>query len=144
MQIISNTDSGIEFELLGNTPCQMTLWSPQQEIPAIKAMDVGLMPLSDSPWMKYKCALKAIQYMALGAVAVCSPVGVNADIIRHGENGYLPKRDEEWFEILEFLVKNRESLEGVREAARRTVEEGFSLEKNSHRWIHLFQEIGEL
>ena len=36
--------------------------------------------------------------MALGIPTVCSPVGVNTDIIHDGENGFLATTVDEWVE----------------------------------------------
>ena len=46
----------------------------------------------DQKWDIYKCGFKLIQYMAVGLPAVASPVGVNADIVQQGENGFWPRR----------------------------------------------------
>src|ERR1041384_2540672 len=53
-----------------------------------------------------KCGLKALQYMALGIPTVCSPVGVNSQIIQDGENGCLAAAEDEWVETLAPLLKS--------------------------------------
>ena len=62
------------------------------------------MPLPDDNLTQGKCGCKALQYMAPGVPALCSPVGVNGDIIQHGANGFLPKSPEEWLTVLQSLV----------------------------------------
>ena len=62
-------------------------WRMESELTDLGEFDVGVMPLPDAAWERGKCALKALQYMALAIPAVVSPVGVNRRIVIHGENG---------------------------------------------------------
>ncbi|HUF87119.1 MAG TPA: glycosyltransferase [Thermohalobaculum sp.] len=83
-------------------------WSPDTEVALISAIDIGLMPLADTPWARGKCALKAIQYLALGAPAVVSDVGVNRDVVRDGESGYLVAPGGDWKAPLRRLLTDRD------------------------------------
>lgn len=140
LQLVSNTKRGIQLDTLGNMPVRLTLWSPETEVAALEEMDIGLMPLGNSPLVKYKCAFKALQYMALGAVAVVSPVGINREIVREGHTGFLAGNEEEWFAVLDRLIRRPEDWAGVQTEARRLVEERFSVEKHALRWNRLFEE----
>jgi glycosyltransferase involved in cell wall biosynthesis len=84
------------------------------------------MPLPDDDWSKGKCGLKALQFMALGIPTVCSPVGVNAEIIQDGENGFLAGSEDEWVEKLGRLVHSAELRKQLGRAGRRTVETKYS------------------
>ena len=53
------------------------VWSPRAEREALAEMDIGLMPLEDTPWTRGKCAYKALQYMAAGIPPVADDVGVS-------------------------------------------------------------------
>ena len=81
-------------------------WRSETEVANLRPIDVGVMPLPDDPWSKGKCGLKALQYMGLGIPTVCSPVGVNSEIIRDGENGFLASTPDEWVGKLERLVRS--------------------------------------
>lgn len=141
LRLISNTEKGIRLDALGNTPVRLTLWSPETEAADLKEIDIGLMPLADSPWMKYKCGFKALQYMAVGAVAVVSPVGANREIVQEGRTGYLASSEEEWFAVLDRLIQQPEQWAPVQTEARRLVEERFSVEKHALRWSRLFEQV---
>lgn len=62
-------------------------WTPAVEVPFLQALDIGLMPLADTPWARGKCSFKMLQYLACGVPAVVSPVGMNAEVLAQGEVG---------------------------------------------------------
>ena len=103
-------------------------WSYDDEIEDIRNLDIGIMPLEDDEWAKGKCGLKLLQYMACGVPVVASPVGVNAEIIRDGENGFLAATDKEWLEKLSLLARNEELRRKIGQKGRETVEKHYSLE----------------
>jgi glycosyltransferase involved in cell wall biosynthesis len=101
-------------------------WCSATEVEDLRPIDIGLMPLPDDPWSRGKCGLKALQYMALGIPTVCSPVGVNSEIIQEGVNGLLAATDETWLETLGRLMASPPLRERLGAAGRRTVEERYS------------------
>ena len=113
-------------------------WRASSEAADLSALDIGLMPLPDEPWTRGKCAMKALQYMALGIPSVASPVGVNRDIIRHGENGFLASSEDEWLQVLAALLRDKSMRQSVGEAGRATVEQEFSSQVQAPRVAELF------
>lgn len=109
-------------------PFEYLPWSEETEIAAINGMDVGLMPLPDTPWTRGKCGYKLIQYMACGLPVVASPVGVNAELVEHGVNGFLAETEEEWRNSIAILLSDRELREHMGAAGRRRVGADFSLQ----------------
>lgn len=108
-------------------------WSEAGEAQEVGACHVGIMPLPDNDFTRGKCGLKAIQFMATGRPTVVSPVGMNVDLVRHGDNGFLAGSDEEWVEALTRLADSRELRARMGAAARRTVEEGYSADVAAER-----------
>jgi glycosyltransferase involved in cell wall biosynthesis len=101
-------------------------WTPESETEELTHFDIGIMPMPDDEWSRGKCALKALQYMAMGIPTVCSAVGANCEVIQHGENGLLASTQEEWLASLETLIENPEFRIQLGDMGRRTVEERFS------------------
>jgi glycosyltransferase involved in cell wall biosynthesis len=116
-------------------------WSLETEISCFDGIAVGLMPLDDTPWARSKCAFKAIQYMALGIPAVASPVGMNVEVICTGENGFLPRSEDEWIGQLDTLLSDRALAARIGAAGREVVEQRYSLRVVSARLIELLAAV---
>lgn len=116
-------------------------WSPEVELPELNEFDIGVMPLPDEEWARGKCALKALQYMALGIPTVTAPVGVNADIIRDGENGFLAVTEDEWVDRLLRLVRDVKLRERVGRAGRATVVSEYSAVVQAPHVRELLQQL---
>ena len=109
---------GVEFETI--------MWRSETEVEDLSAVDIGIMPLPDDNWARGKCGAKALQFMAMGIPTVCSPVGVNTDIIQDNENGLIANSEDEWIEKLSLLIRSRELRARLGKAGRQTIEQRFS------------------
>jgi len=101
-------------------------WNAGTEPDDLRPVDVGVMPLTDDEWSRGKSGMKALQYMALGIPPVVSPVGVNAQIVADGKNGFQARDNEEWVRKLLLLLRDPELRSRLGEEARRTVEQEYS------------------
>jgi glycosyltransferase involved in cell wall biosynthesis len=115
-------------------------WSGETEVEDLRKMDIGLVPLPENSWNRYKFIMKTAQYMALGIVPVGTPMASNTEVIRHGENGFLAGTDKEWVEYLTILVndsklRNEMSLRAVEDAKAK-----YSLEANAPKVIEAFRD----
>ncbi|WP_066560194.1 glycosyltransferase family 4 protein [Croceicoccus bisphenolivorans] len=102
-------------------------WTEASEVRRIQEMDIGIMPISDTPWSRGKCGYKLIQYMACGLPVVASPVGVNADIVEHGVNGFLATTPDEWRSAIGTLLDDEDLRRRMGNAGRAKVERAYSL-----------------
>jgi len=114
-------------------------WQSATEAEDLRPIDVGIMPLPEERWAKGKCALKALQFMALEIPTVISPVGVNRDIIHDGENGFLASSDDEWVEKLTRLMEDATLRRRLGRAGRQTVESNYSAAIQAPRLAQVFQ-----
>jgi glycosyltransferase involved in cell wall biosynthesis len=110
-------------------------WALETEVGHLGTFDIGLMPLTDDPWSRGKGGYKILQYMAMGIPTVASPVGVNADLVRHGETGLLAATIVEWVQALERLVRDGHERDRMGRAAREDAEKRFSLEHYAPMFI---------
>ncbi|MDA8018076.1 MAG: glycosyltransferase family 4 protein [Thermoanaerobaculia bacterium] len=88
-------------------------WSEQVETPALASADIGLMPLTDDTWSRGKCGFKLLQYMSHALPCVASPVGVNRDIVRGGNTGFLARSELEWFSAIRKLLDDLHLRQGI-------------------------------
>ena len=116
-------------------------WRAATELEDLGSIDIGVMPLPDDKWSKGKCGLKALQFMALGVPAVCSPVGVNADIIQDNVNGFLASSEGEWVDKLSRLLRSRELRRRLGDAGRATVEQKYSAAVQAPRVYEIFKSV---
>ena len=114
-------------------------WRKDTEIADLLGFHVGLMPLEDDLWAKGKCAFKALQYMALGIPALVSPVGMNTEVVQHGQNGFVCATDAAWEVSLRQLLLDVDLRQRMGSAARDTVEQHYSVRANTANFLALFQ-----
>jgi len=117
-------------------------WKLEDENEDLISFDIGLMPLNDDLWSRGKCGLKIVQYLSVGLPVVCTPVGMNSDIIKEGENGFWATNHQEWVDRLSTLIQNRDlryqmGLKGIE-----SVEGEYSLAVTSEKFFLALQSLG--
>ena len=110
-------------------------WTEEKEGDLIEALDIGIMPLEDSPWERGKCGYKLIQYMGCGLPVVGSPVGVNREIIAEGVNGFSAVGAGEWKERLERLIGDAGLRRSMGAEGRKLVVDKYALDRAAGVWI---------
>lgn len=143
---ISKEFSNVAFQVVGGyfsveglTNVSSKDWLIEEEIDNLRSFDIGIMPVPDNEWTRGKCGFKAILYMSAGIPCVCSPVGVNREIVRDGVNGYLAETEEEWVSKLSFLIKDASLREKIGRQARKTVEENYSVSVTVPKFLEVFR-----
>lgn len=116
-------------------------WSESTEVASISRLDIGVMPLFDSPWERGKCGYKLIQYMACGLPVVASPVGVNTNIVTDGANGFLAGDTEGWHRALDRLANDADLRKRMGAAGRARVESDYCVQITAPRLANWLQAI---
>lgn len=116
-------------------------WSELSEVGDIQSFDIGIMPLEDSPWERGKCGYKLIQYMACGIPVVGSPIGVNQEIVRHGQNGYLASTPDEWVGVLSDLIADSVRRTHMGTVGRGLVEQEYCVQVVAPKLADVFSRV---
>ena len=104
-------------------------WVPiEQILELIADFDIGVMPLTDDPWSRGKCAMKLLEYMSMKLATVSSAVGENRYVIDHGCNGFLASSPEEWMDDIGRLIEDLDLRKELGENGYKTVKERYSLQ----------------
>lgn len=114
-------------------------WRLNREVADLQSFDIGLMPMPDNAWTRGKCAFKALQYMAVGIPVVCSPVGMNTEVVQDGDNGFHAESEEEWTEKLALLIENPGLREAMGQRGRAVVEERYSVKSNFPKLMQVLE-----
>ncbi len=118
-------------------------WRSETEVEDLEDIDIGIMPLPDDSWSKGKCGAKALQFMGMSIPTVCSPVGVNTDIIQDGQNGLIANSEDEWIEKLSLLIRSKSLREQLGNAGRKTVEQRYSALSQAPRVYEILKSVVE-
>jgi glycosyltransferase involved in cell wall biosynthesis len=124
---------GVEVRSFPRVP-----YDPADYVPGF---DVGVMPLDDGEFERGKCGAKALEYMAAGVPAVCSPVGENVRVVEHGVSGLLAGPSAEWVEALDRLAGDPDLRRRMGAAGRERVAKYYSADLVAGLWDDAIREI---
>jgi glycosyltransferase involved in cell wall biosynthesis len=105
------------------------LWSAASEPGEIAEADIGISWLPDDPWSLGKCGLKVLQYMAAGLPVVANPVGMNREMVIHGETGFLASTAAEWSRAIGTLANDPALRARLGCAGRELVQRQYSVSR---------------
>jgi glycosyltransferase involved in cell wall biosynthesis len=114
---------------LPGVPVDARPWRASSALHDLKAFDIGLVPLDDSPFEHAKFPFKLLQYLALGIPAVSARVGVAQTVVDTGRNGLLAGSPDEWRTALERLVADASLRQRLGAAGRDTVAADYTIER---------------
>ena len=143
--------TGARFVLISDAPppgdlaClrpELVRWRADREVEDLARLDIGVMPLPDTPYARGKCAFKLIQYMALGRAAVASAVGVNTEVVDDGVNGFLARGPGDWEASLTALIEDASLRARLGDRARARVEARYALDAVIPAYAEILEALG--
>lgn len=147
LKLIRKYGSRIEIRLMGCRDNFLNIpgivyknWVLATEVTDLQQFDIGIMPVWDDDWTRGKCAFKIIQYMTVGASVVASPVGMNKEVIKDGENGFLAADEEDWLKKLSLLIDNVNLRDSFALKGREKVEKEYSVKITAPKFIAILEQ----
>src|SRR5436305_1223731 len=151
LQQLSVRFPGLKLKVISDKPLQLegvrienAPWRLETEQSHLASFDIGIMPLWDSVWTRGKCGYKILQYMGVGTAVVASDVGVNSQIITHGENGFLARTQEDWVNALGSLIRDAALRKTFGLRGRELIERRYSLENFAQGYVKLLNEVARI
>lgn len=145
---ISQRFPGVRLKIVSNDfvdrfslPVIKKPWRLEDENDDLVSFDVGLMPLSNDLWSRGKCGLKMIQYLSVGVPVVCTPLGINRDIVKDGQNGFWAMTPGEWTSRLAQLIEDPDLRQRMGLHGIETVEKEYSLTVTSEKFLKALKEL---
>ncbi|MCE9563230.1 MAG: glycosyltransferase family 4 protein [Planctomycetes bacterium] len=123
------------FLRIPDLPIEECPWEQASEATEIAAADVGIGWVPDDPWSAGKCGLKIIQYQAAGLPVIANPVGVQSEMVRDWETGFLASTTEEWVSAVSRLAGDVELRQRLGAAGRRQVQDRYSVAAGGRAWF---------
>lgn len=100
---------------------------------ALTTMDIGLVPLADTPFNRGKSYLKALEFAAAGVAVIASPTPANWTLSKTVPM-LLARTPQEWYDAIVYLINNPEERAGLVGMARDAVHSFHTYEENAERW----------
>jgi len=98
----------------------------------VSKLDIGLVPLADTPFNHGKSWLKALEYASLGVAPVVSPTPDNLKLVEQGA-AYVARSPKAWRDCVRTLILNEEERLDLIKRARIFAEQ-WTVEANAWRW----------
>jgi glycosyltransferase involved in cell wall biosynthesis len=128
---------GVEQHDLKCPNVVLSEWSEDTELEELASCDIGLAPLTDGPWERGKCGLKAIQYMAMGIPVLAADVGVLPTVVKHGETGFIYCNPAEFARYASVLANDPELRRRMGTAGRKRVGAHYTI----HNWVGTIADV---
>jgi lipopolysaccharide biosynthesis protein len=101
--------------------------------------DIFIAPLADNLFNRCKSGLKFLEYSALGVAGVYSNLDGYAEMITHGQDGFLADSPAEWRDYLVRLIEVPALRADMAAKAQQTIQEKWLLSKNISSWKDIFK-----
>lgn len=141
-RVVVRLVSDREFEpLAGVAGVEQLRWDPRREVDHLQSFDIGVMPLLDHRSARGKCALKALQYMAVAIPVVASSVGVNQKVLADGDGGILAESPRAFEAALLRLLDDPALRRSLGARGRDKVLRDYSVDAVIDRYVELFEAV---
>lgn len=103
-------------------------------------LDIGLCPLVDNEFNRNKSAIKYFEYSAIKIPTIASNIPPYASVITNEKDGLLIP-DDNWFDAVERLIKDKELRDNLAKNALENVYQNHNADKFAHLWLLAFDKL---
>lgn len=135
------SDRKPNFPAIPSDQIEYVPWSAASEVSQLQDIDIGLMPLDDSPWSFGKCSYKMLLYMSCGVPVVATNLGMNKELFDSADIGYGVSHPNQWREALESLINDSNSRYLKGKSGRALVQKNYSLGFAVRQWAHVLNSV---
>lgn len=100
--------------------------------------DICVVPLEDSMYNRCKSGIKFLEMSSAIKPGVYQNVRQYSELVKHGENGYLATKSQEWYESIKKLIDDKEHRRKLGQEAFKTVEEGEQMKDHVEDYAQFF------
>jgi hypothetical protein len=104
-------------------------------------VDVCLAPLKDNKFSKCKSEIKMVEAGMNKKVFIGQDLGIYSTHIKHGENGFLVKSDDEWYDYMKFVILTKGCHARISQSLHDYVNPKFSINEISKQRINFYKNL---
>lgn len=123
-----------------NLKIEYAKWTEETEVDLINLLDIGIMPLHDTPWERGKCAYKLIQYMGCAKPVIATAIGAN-NLVVDESCGFLCSNHDDWHNAFLTLIDNFTLRQELGRNGRKKIEKNYNINSNLMIFRSLINEI---
>lgn len=116
-------------------------WQKMEELPDYMSyFDIGIAPVTRTPFSDAKSGIKALQYWASSTPIVCSQSPCY-ELVHEGIDGFLADSADEWFNCLKELIEQPGLRKKMGDAGQWKLKGAYAMENMADCWLDLFHEL---
>ncbi|WP_299193761.1 glycosyltransferase [uncultured Litoreibacter sp.] len=92
----------------------------------LATVDCAVMPLTDDIFNRCKSAVRVIDASSVAVPSIVGPVGDMAQMVRHGETGFIAETPQDWTDALTQLANDKAAANRMGQLARQDLETRWS------------------
>lgn len=103
--------------------------------------DILVVPLTDDIYNRSKSSIKFIEASSARVPGVYQNIRQYSEIIEPGVNGYLAKKDTDWYKAIKEMIDDAKKRKSVGEAAFKTIKEEWQMKDHVKDYAEFFKSV---
>lgn len=105
----------------------------------INSIDMAVAPLANTDFNKSKSEIKYLEN-AMGHIPViASSIRQYKEVIKHGETGLLAETEEQWYQMMKFMIYDKDFRLKIGENGYKSVMDNYTIDKIIPKYVELYE-----